>query len=138
MRIQNFNANGLVGKAEEIQRFAEANHIDICATLETWLSTTAKPPIAPVIANITQSNVGIIDGGRRNSAGILVSATSEVYQASSRLLHTALDGHATVINTNGVTFIFTYLPPSSNPRHALMSSWPWLTQQLGQRAASAS
>ncbi len=56
MRIQILNANGLAGKAEEIQRFAGANKIDIMATLETWLSDTATPPIWPVIANLASSN----------------------------------------------------------------------------------
>ena len=49
MKIQIFNTNGIAGKAEEIQRFAKAQHVDILATFETWLSPTASIPITPVI-----------------------------------------------------------------------------------------
>src|SRR3954454_15262466 len=112
MKVQVFNANGLAGKAEEIMRFAIDNHIDICATLETWLSPMASVPLKPVVANVTQTNTGYIDGGHRNTGGILINAFTPAYHTASRLSKTALDGHIVIIDTNGVSFVFVYLPPS--------------------------
>ena len=115
MKIQIFNANGIAGKAEEIQRFAKAQHTDVLATFETWLSPTASTPITPVITNLTQAKHEIINGGKRHYGGILVNAMNTPYQAASRPVRTALDGNAAVVEVNGATFIFAYLSPSYKP-----------------------
>ena len=115
MKIQIFNTNGIAGKAEEIQRFAKAQHVDILATFETWLSPTASIPITPVIKNLTHTNYEIINGGKRHSGGILVNAMNTPYLAASRPVRTALDGNAAVVEVNGATFIFAYLSPSYKP-----------------------
>ena len=112
MRVQVLNVCGLQGKAEEVLRFAQSNSTDICASFETWLSPTVSPPIRHPIANLTNTNTHYIHGGRRHTGGILINALSPSYQASTRLVRTALGGNAAVIEVAGVTIIFTYLPPS--------------------------
>ena len=112
MRVQVFNANGLAGKAEEIQRFAGEQGSDIVVTLETWLSQRDAVPIPSAIANITSTRDGVISGGKRNHGGILVNVLTPEYLTCSRLIRIALDGHAAVMEINGVIFIFAYLPPS--------------------------
>lgn len=115
MKIQIFNANGIAGKAEEIQRFAKNWKTDILATFETWLSDEASPPITPVVANLTSSNYEIINGGKRHSGGILVNTRAAHYQAATHLIRPALDGNAAIIEANGVTIIFAYLSPTYKP-----------------------
>ena len=112
MRVQILNVCGLQGKAEEVLRFAHSNSTDICASFETWLSPTVSPPIRRPIANLTNTITHHIQGGHRHTGGILINALSPSYQASTRLVRTALGGNAAVIEVAGVSIIFTYLPPS--------------------------
>ena len=51
MKIQIFNTNGLVGKADAIERFANEQKTDICATFETWLAPNATVPFPAVVAD---------------------------------------------------------------------------------------
>ena len=112
MRIQVFNANGLTGKAEEIQRFASDNNIDIAITVETWLGDTATPPIRPYIANVTHTNTQLITGGRRSTGGILVNTFKAAYKGAVRVLKITPEKDAVVLEANGVVVIGAYLPPS--------------------------
>ena len=112
MRIQLFNANGLAGKAEEIQRFAKDNNIDIAITVETWLGEMASPPIKPYVVNVAHTNTQIIAGGRRNTGGILVNAFQEGYRGATRVLKVTPEKDAVVLEVNGVVVIGAYLPPS--------------------------
>ena len=66
MRVQLFNANCLIGKADEVKRLATEQHIDISIITETWLFANETPPLQPVVTNLTNSWTGLIPatGGR--------------------------------------------------------------------------
>jgi hypothetical protein len=115
MKIQIFNTNGLVGKADAIERFANEQKTDICATFETWLAPNATVPFPSVVADHRCAISEVIVGGRRYPKGVLVHTNSAAYRTAARELHTALDNNAAVVDVNGVTFIFAYLPPSYKP-----------------------
>src|SRR4051794_21087509 len=111
-RVMYFNANSIHGKAEHINRFAEQNHIDIACTSETWLSPAAAIPLKHPIVNATHTKDHHITGGKRNEHGILVNAYSPMGQGAGRHIRNALYDYAILVEANGVTFIFSYLPPN--------------------------
>src|SRR3954447_19612107 len=128
-RIMYFNANSIHGKAESITRFAEKHHIDVACTSETWLSPAAAIPLKHPIANITHHKDHHITGGKRNGDGILVNAFSPVGQRVTRHVRSALDDYVVIVETNGVTLIFSYLPPS------LIHQYIKLLLQLGDEVS---
>lgn len=72
MKLCLFNANGILGKADEIMHFVRQEHIDICLIVETWLSRNEQPPIGGSFLNICHANDEVIvGGGRRRRDGIL-------------------------------------------------------------------
>ena len=138
MRVQLFNANGLLGKADEVKRLASDQHIDIAITTETWLYANETPPLKPAIVNLTNSKTGLIPatGGRRRQGGLLVSATSERYHNSAHTTQIALAGRAAVIEVNGVTIITAYLPPPPTMPDTCIDELITLTDQVIQNGAN--
>lgn len=66
-----FNANGLLGKADEISRFVKENDVDFCFIVETWLSPNSSTIIKNPFINIINYRENYIEGGRRAQGGIL-------------------------------------------------------------------
>ncbi len=70
-RFALFNANGLVGKADEILDFAQLQNIDTFFVVETWLQQNSSTAILRPFLNVTQVSNQIIAGGKRGRDGIL-------------------------------------------------------------------
>ena len=64
-RVGLFDANGLVGKADEILDFANTQRIDGFFIVETWLNENSSTAILRPFLHLTQVTNQIIFGGRR-------------------------------------------------------------------------
>ena len=112
MRVQLFNANGLVGKAEAVRRLALDQNVDVAITVETWLRKNTAIPLRPHVANITHDKPGTITGGRRADGGILVTATNPAYLHHIRLAGIGVHQYAVAMEVGDIVLIAAYLPPS--------------------------
>lgn len=104
-----FNANGLLGKADEILYFVKEKDVDFCFIVETWLAPNSSTIIKNPFINIINYRNDFIEGGRRAQGGILGFCKSTLQQ-HILILETTTD--YCFIKIEGVIFGVGYFSPS--------------------------
>jgi Reverse transcriptase (RNA-dependent DNA polymerase) len=111
MRVSLFNANGLVGKANQIYSFFLNQDIDLMFIVETWLRPSNGPIFLDTFINITKFNFGIIKGGKRATGGILGFCKPSL-KSFIRIIHEDPDSNFVLLKVKSQYVAVGYFAPS--------------------------